>query len=118
MKKSNTSSITRSQIQDGQMTYTQKADTNGKPTTTHQRPEHVIITAHLLNMKITVLKIRMSGDEDDVYVFENWHEKSTLQPFIKNWCKDYDLSYEDQNETWFYDSWQTSTDNHQLSCTT
>jgi hypothetical protein len=65
-------------------------------------------------MKITVIKIGKSGDEDDVYVFKNWLDKSTLQPFIKQWCKDYDLPYEDQNETWFYDSYQTCTDEHLL----
>lgn len=60
-------------------------------------------------MKITILKIRESGEEDNVYVFENWHERHKLQPFIKKWCEWVELLYKDHDETWYYDIFHTKT---------
>ena len=52
-------------------------------------------------MKITILQIRAHGDEDDVYVFEGWHDEDALMPFIKNWCNGFNLNYDDPDDTWF-----------------
>ena len=51
-------------------------------------------------MKITILEIRLSMQEDDVYVFKNWIKPKKLQPFIKQWCKDWEVKQKDQNDTW------------------
>ena len=56
----------------------------------------------------------MHGQEDDIYVFKNWHAKSKLKPLLKQWCESLDLKVEDQNETWFYDSFITYTENKKL----
>lgn len=43
----------------------------------------------------------MHGDEDDVYVFEGWHDEDALMPFIENWCNGFNLNYDDPDDTWF-----------------
>ena len=80
------------------MMYMQKADTNGNKTQPHT------------NMKITTLQIRMHGDEDDLYVFNGYHDLNALFPFIKKWLDDWDLDYDDENETWFKTINQTTFD--------
>tara|TARA_B100000963_G_scaffold360669_1_gene392469 strand:- start:3302 stop:3496 length:195 start_codon:yes stop_codon:yes gene_type:complete len=51
-------------------------------------------------MKITILEIRLSMQEDNVYVFKDWVNPKKLQPFIKQWLNDWDLKQKDQNDTW------------------
>lgn len=51
-------------------------------------------------MKITILEIRLSMQEDNVYVFKSWIDPKKLQPFIKQWCKDWEVKQKDQNDTW------------------
>ena len=54
-----------------------------------------------MNNKITILQIRMYGDENDVYVFQGYHDLNALFPFIENWVDGFDLNYDDEGETWF-----------------
>ena len=63
-----------------------------------------------MNNKITILQIRMSGDEDDVYVFEGWHTINDVTPFIEDWVKGFNLDYSDEGETWFKDVYRTTFD--------
>ena len=63
-----------------------------------------------MSNKITVLKIRMHGDEDDVYVFDGWHTINDVTPFIKNWVSGFDLDYDDEGESWFKDVYRTNFD--------
>ena len=51
-------------------------------------------------MKITILEIRLSMQEDNIYVFKGWVNPEKLQPFIKQWCKDWEVEQKDQNDTW------------------
>ena len=67
-------------------------------------------------MKITILEIRLSMQEDNVYVFEGWIDPKKLQPFIEQWCKDWEVEQKDQNDTWSLEISHTKTT--KLSCTT
>ena len=67
-------------------------------------------------MKITILEIRLSMQEDNVYVFKSWVDPKKLQPFIKQWLNDWDLKQKDQNDTWSLEISHTKIT--KLSCTT
>ena len=54
-----------------------------------------------MNDKITILQLRMYAEEDDVYVFQGYHDLNALFPFIINWCNRSSLNYEDENQSWF-----------------
>jgi hypothetical protein len=67
-------------------------------------------------MKITILEIRLSMQEDNVYVFKDWVDPKKLQPFIKQWLNDWGVKQKDQNDTWSLEISHTKTT--KLSCTT
>lgn len=52
-------------------------------------------------MKITTLQIAVSGEAEDFYVFEGWHDDNALIPFIKDWCLPVGLNYEDRDQSWY-----------------
>jgi hypothetical protein len=54
--------------------------------------------------------------EDNVYVFKGWIDPKKLQPFIKQWCKDWEVKQKDQNDTWSLEISHTKIT--KLSCTT
>lgn len=67
-------------------------------------------------MKITILEIRLSMQEDNVYVFKGWIDSKKLQPFIKQWLNDWEVEQKDQNDTWSLEISHTKIT--KLSCTT
>jgi hypothetical protein len=54
-----------------------------------------------MNNKITTLQIAVSGEAEDFYVFEGWHDDEALKPSIQLWCNQNGLNYEDFDQSWY-----------------